>query len=318
MVGAVTYGPVIVFCLLTSIYLIWEWNFPSAKYIPEKKFNFEDFVVASQMQRADNNLDAEILIVGDSSSLMGVNPTIVEKNLDTKLRVESLAAIASIYPSGFLKLVENYLKKNDPPQILIIQINPVTLSDQPEWFQQKHRRWVEHNFRQSQSSLFDYPKRKFKSQMSKVVEYPLPNKYGEFYGWPTNLSKFFHSNNGTLVDPGPKIDWDDQPHYFAINTHYTTQFLQAARIINAIESPNVFLIFTPNILSKNSAETALTRSFSYSYAVRLLGLQEEDSLLLPETMADEFFISTHHLNKAGREEFSKILAEALNDWLGRE
>ncbi len=312
-------GSLIVFSTFYSVLFLWGWSDNIyRKYVPRKYARFEDIVVTEQIKRSNSNLIADILIVGDSSSLMGINPIEIEKKLNRSLKIQNLSTMAFVNPSTMINLVERFIKKNGFPEILILHFNPIVFNDNPGNIKNKdyqfYNDWIKTGFRKNKID-YEIPRLKFLDLVSNLIIYPLPKNYGIQYGWTEDFISYLHDHNGTLIDPGPNLRYSPEEHIFSINDYQMRELIKVKKLINNLGIENVYLAFTPNISIKMNNNSLETRKMTYSNSLKLLGLDENKKLNLPEVLDKQFYVSTHHLNKEGRELLTNYFAMSINEIL---
>ncbi len=293
---------------------LWSFIDPTMNVVTNRNANFEDLVVSTQIKRSEEIGTTDILLVGDSSSLMGVDVPYLFELLDGKYKIESLSTIANVSPKGHMKLIDNYYQRNGSPKIIIFQLNPITLADGPWVFAKKYEEWVLTGTEPLPFLFVRGRDKIFRDAIAKILQFPMRNEYASKYGWPINVVNFIRNNKGTMIDPGPTIKWDHNSHYFALNLPYMLKLLQSREYIQRIKAEYFFFAFTPNVGSKISPEMLQTRSLVYSFILDILGLDINRQLNLPAVLPDSKFISTHHLNEKGRRLYTEHLASAINNY----
>lgn len=297
--------------LLYAAATLWSIVNPTTHTVITRDASFEDIIIQAQIQRSHEIDKADVLIVGDSSALMGIDVLYLEKLLGSKRRIQSLATIANVSPKGHLKLVENYFLRHGAPEILILQLNPIALADSGEVFSKKYENWVLNDSEPLPSVFLRGPEKIYRDGLALFLKFPMRHEYAKRYGWPQDVLSYLYENKGSMVDPGPKIPWTHDPHYFTVGLPYLHKFMQVKTYLDEIQPKRTLLVFTPNIESKNSPMTSLTRRLTYDFLIKLLGLSPQDQLSVPEALPDDLFISTHHLNEEGRRVYTEALAKAL-------
>ena len=117
-------------CGLTlALYLACAFAFIQTSTFVTHSSNISQIISAYRFSHL-KGIDADILFVGDSTAVVGVNPEIVEKvtglsSYNVSLTVGSFIAVGNI-------LVDNYLKQNRPPRVIVLYIGPWTTPNRPE------------------------------------------------------------------------------------------------------------------------------------------------------------------------------------------
>lgn len=104
--------------LLSSILIVRSASFPKVSADPFLLFSDTPFTAKDQ--------DCDILIFGDSTAATGVDPLTVQER--TGLKTCNIAQSQSILAIMGTKPLDTFLRHNRPPQVLVLQFAPETLS----------------------------------------------------------------------------------------------------------------------------------------------------------------------------------------------
>ncbi len=93
-------------------------------YPPGAQPTYEQSIIQWQYNRAmsPDLADTDVLIIGDSSALMGIDPRVIEAR--TALRTESLALVAFAHVHGFADALDFYLGHQPPPRLVVLGMAP--------------------------------------------------------------------------------------------------------------------------------------------------------------------------------------------------
>lgn len=75
--------------------------------------------------------DCDVVIYGDSTALVGVEPKVIEQK--TGLKTCNLAEVAGVQVINGLMVLDTYLKNNRPPKYIIFNYAPENLTDPKRW-----------------------------------------------------------------------------------------------------------------------------------------------------------------------------------------
>lgn len=70
------------------------------------------------------HIDADIVFIGDSTSMFGIIPSVVERA--TGLKTYNLGVTIDAFACGEAFLLTHYLQHNHPPKYIVLHINPLT------------------------------------------------------------------------------------------------------------------------------------------------------------------------------------------------
>ena len=146
--------------------------------------------------------------------------------------------------------------------------------------------------------------------LGRLLPWPLPKEHGAFYGFTDDLARYLDSHQGSAVDPNR---FDPQSVRGSAEYRLARKWEAASRGFRAVLPKSVRLIvgITPAPASFVLPEHAVTcRRMLSEWG----GWLEADAVLLnmPFVLPDDLFASVTHLNAAGAERFTELLAEQLN------
>lgn len=111
-------------------------------YPPHRMPTFTESIIQWQIFEASNlNRRQEVLFLGDSSCLMGLQPNVVVR--ETGLETWNLGTISWIGVRGHTRVLETYLQENPPPHLLVYHVTLNTFGDaEPHEFHRDFKRRV--------------------------------------------------------------------------------------------------------------------------------------------------------------------------------
>jgi hypothetical protein len=75
------------------------------------------------------NMDADIVIFGDSTALVALDPAVMQPELH--LSVVNLSSLGSIFNVQLDDMLEHYLRYNKPPKLIVVGLSPWNLRQEP-------------------------------------------------------------------------------------------------------------------------------------------------------------------------------------------
>jgi hypothetical protein len=75
------------------------------------------------------NVNADVVIFGDSSGLVALDPSVMQPELH--LSVVNLSSLGSIFNVQLDDMLEHYLRYNKPPKLIIVSLSPWNLRQEP-------------------------------------------------------------------------------------------------------------------------------------------------------------------------------------------
>ena len=291
---------------LVLLGLAWAWDRRQPLENPNVS---ESVIVAAQIARARTIPAADVLILGDSSALMGVDAGALGRQLGR--RVESLATLAWVGPAGYARLIDEYAARH-PLTTLVLLFHPGALSITEAAFENYgYEREVLGTPQRTGRSVFDAARYSlYVHTIMRAVVLPLPGVYGKEYGWPDGLAARLRDHHGSLVDPN--VLKEDVTAPFAIDSPFAARLPALRDAIGAAKPSHVYLALTPIAGTRLSPEIVADRlAVSTTLATRL-GLSPGDALLpLPASLPKELFATWTHLSAAGQTRYTDELSALL-------
>lgn len=176
-------------------------------YLSGVQPSFDASVLHWQIERL-RHLDepAEALIIGDSSALIGLDPAVLREQ--TGLRTEGIATIAHLGVSGQADLLQTYLDRLAPPQVVIAQFGDWSLAtsdadaDRMGW-RAAVRAWI---------GLDDRPVARWPShRLRPAARQLLGGGWHQAGARDAAVAEELRRTRGHVDDPLPLQDWSDAP-----------------------------------------------------------------------------------------------------------
>lgn len=286
--------------------------------------NVDYQIVKAQMRRLTELTDGDIAILGDSSALMGIDPAILEKSLGRG--VESYATLGYVGPQGYAHMLDLLAARPGSVRNVLLVFHPIQFHREQfmeVWIPLLHN-W---NTRQVASPTLA-PLELARSLANRHLVYsPLPGTYAAYYGSPENFVRTIHENKGSAIDPGTGLrqrrleDVENSPSQGYANidlgildiTDLYRQSLEHLReSIASLGPEKVYLVLGPLPLG-NDAQAQQRIIGSLREVAQRLGLPPAH-VILPSrsfTLDNRYFSSTTHLNRHGKQAYTKALAQDL-------
>lgn len=313
-----------------------------------------DCILRSQLQRLKQNRPEDIIILGDSSGLMGINPQQLSRA--TKLDVAGYCTIAYAGPASYADMLDYIVSRGQRPQKVILALHPAEFDRQQDWEQ-----WTV--FVHEQLFMGDHniliPKRPQAARQliqANLVYSPMPRAFGLYYGSLRNLSDAIYETAGSAVDPTNPLPFYTNIHRPVISPLSFNQahekflapeeneektlppplaFLrrQSASMLysptqryydalvplkDAIErygKKDVVIVWTPMIIRTKEQFNDVVSTIKETH--RILDLDINSSAICDYLFAlpQELFSSSTHLNILGREMFTEALSKKIPEFL---
>ncbi len=272
-------------------------------------------IIGAQIERADTLPgDVEVLVVGDSSGLMGVDPSALGAGLGGA-RVESLATLGYVGPRGYAALIERILRRGGHPARVILTLQETSLSRRQHW--ERYARLVDTGIvgPAPPSQLFAGVRARLLSIADLVLFLPMPGQFGDFYGNTAGIGKYMREHHGSAIDPNGPLPAvappDAGPQLAEINDLFRTALPRLGRAVAAIGTARVRLVLMPQVDWSLTDAARASRAAACDEVERALRLDSGRRLALPEGLPGPMFASSTHLSPAGRQYYTKVLAEVL-------
>ena len=311
-VVALLVGLLVAFFLMTQEPL--EPAYPSVDHL----------IVDTQLERLREREPADLILLGDSSCLMGIKAPQLAVQLN--LEIENYCTIGYVGPAGYAAMLNDIKPGRRHRHWIVVALNPAQFVRQASW-----ESWVGYVATGSQRRIRHTPTVKDafdagrRSVNSLLAYEPLPGMFALYYGGTASVQAELRNSRGSMLDPGYGLRFAslqalegsaDRPNLGSIAELTPNQaFIDALRSlqlsVTRFGRRDVFLLITPvpeGVLdSRGVAELNAARK-----AIGLtLGLTPENVLDMPLQLPAVYFSSQTHLNRWGRIRYTEYLAEVL-------
>jgi hypothetical protein len=273
----------------------------------------DDIVFRAQAERALRISRFDLLVVGDSSGLTGVDPTWLGQLMGR--RVEILSTMAVVGPVGHSLLATRALPRGAPEASIVFSMNALGVQQDgktfPKWeglldATRQRERLVE-----QPAAIRDWG---FKFASEQVFHLPLPGSYGRAYGWPRDLVEHVEREHGSMADPNRLTQCPDTPIHFKLSAAVTHGLGQFREALSRFPGLRLELLVTPSPAPCVSADFEGERARALADVLPVLGLTEDEVLSTPHVLPIEMFATATHLNPLGRARLTQAMASSM--WPG--
>lgn len=345
---AIIWRPTLVFLFLVIGIMVFQSLMPVTFRKDSEAPEDVQIILRQQFYRAGNGEKANVLFLGDSSGLMGINYSALQEKIGVS--VKSLCAIGYLGPAGYGKLLLRHVESASKPDYVVLVLSPGSFHRDITW-----EYWVKFLDTLVSEEVTPPPllpgglKENIFTTISTVqnivqngllgpwIFKAARGQFGVFYGTYWNYANAVKTN-GCLIDPGaglqpsfshPKINpisdsfpgmtAKDMPILTSKHPESATQLLlEACKRLRSdieragIDKSRVFLVITPYLKGSGlDAEFQEHRMRAVAGILNELGLQKNAIVQLPMSLDASEFSTATHLNRWGREVFTQILSEAL-------
>ncbi len=276
-------------------------------------------IIDQQMARSHRPLDAELLVVGDSSGLLGLDPLAVERELG--VRTEMLNVIGPVRGPGFVRLLENALAAGTRPRMVLFLIQPFTLLHPPGHSHDSLMqavltdRWSPIAWDEGVRRVGDL------ALLGGLFEEPIAGPFGAEYGNVAELRRSLDVGHGGLLHPGPPLLAPPGTHGVVDYVLYPVareDLRQAGEMLRRLGGPPVFIGFGATAESLSFEQQPGGRRAMLDEVRGLLGLPEGRVLDLPAVLPDAEMVDPMHVGRQGRVRFTERALPALRAALDGE
>lgn len=278
-------------------------------------------IVYEQMVRTTATGDRDVVFVGDSSCLMGIDFAKLDRLYGG--HTASFCSIAYLGPRGYAKLLNRYFAQGHSASAIVIALHPVQFKRDPGW-----NKWI--SFVDNDGPARD--RRKWwlalrtieTNALGKVVYSPLSGTWGNFYGSPASLRNMVRDTGGaidagtglvdiealrTLAQP---VQHAKEPFDYTPNDEFYSALDELADTLRRFNTEKVYLMITPiyeSVFFGTAPEGF--RQIRNDIAHRL-GIPVNNILDLPPAMHNGAHATLTHLNAYGRDMYTDLVAAELS------
>ncbi len=300
--------------------------------------DLETIIVEQQIRRAKTIREADVLVIGDSSALMGVDAPLLERSLNVG-RVENLATLGWVGPRGYSHLLELYFRRGLHAKAVVLLMHGMSL-DRP---QTQWNNWEEMVLNEdipaiSAGNLMKEIRSGLSGQFFDwAFAPPMPGAWGRFYGTQIELAGAIAKNNGSIFQPllqmSPETNrWDEERGAknggaqiptssdlsYRLSPFAALGLREFADVVARADVPHVLFGITPTYLSTKTTRAVAENSRVAKDVEHLMHESLGKRVVLLELepfRPDEYFASNTHMNSLGRDHFTHDLARILDPML---
>lgn len=164
--------------------------------------NVDIQIVRAQMRRLVSTHNRAIIILGDSSALMGIDPSILQQKLGKP--IESYATLGVVGPEGYAYMLDLLSAEKSSIEYVLLVLHPVQFHRE-----QYMEVWIPLLKDWNKTASLD-PNRApldfVRGIANRYLVYsPLPGHYSLYYGSPEKFVGMINDNKGSAIDPGAGI-----------------------------------------------------------------------------------------------------------------
>lgn len=272
-------------------------------------------ILDEQMRRSHDRPYADILLVGDSSGLHGVDPLALEQDLAGP-RVDSLSAIGPARPPGYAELLANHLEHTEAPRVVVLVLHPMGLMH-----------GLERHKRSEMNAILSgaWPAQSFAEEAAKglnfhlfrgVLEEPFGGHHGRRYGNGRAMRRALRAGRGAFPHsaPGGGVGHESASADIEYEIHpQSRRHLAEMRTrLGDLEALGVYVALAPGPASIEGAASRASRERVLAAVLEILGLPPERALRIVATLPTAEFADFTHPSDAGRARLTRSLAQALS------
>lgn len=277
-------------------------------------------IVDEQIARSRTIGATDVLILGDSSGLTGIDPEVVSRRLGGR-SVEMLSVIGPVRPPGYARLLRNYLDRGLPLEAAIFVLHPFALMHRFDEAKATELAAVLSGRWPSDGAIGDLRRAINRYVFGGLLETPLPGSSGAFYGNDRELRAYLERTHGSFIHPGTPMHAHDVPVPAKIDYRLGEDGRTSVEHMRAVLGPAlatapIYLAFAPVPASIAGETEAGSRERLLRQVVQLLGLPPERALLLPPALPDDLMVDPTHASARGRASYSAHVAPLLAKKLG--
>ncbi len=276
-------------------------------------------VLAHQSRACRSGPLARVVLVGDSTCLVGVDARELSRRLPGQPRVLSLALFMWLGLDVYGEEVAEFASTHpNEPQAVVLLVTPVKLASACPPGSSRPWDEIHHGPRQDNNSKrnnFLGAQMLREDLFSRVLAAPLHGSGAGFYGFVPEIERYMTEHDGSIVSPGnlaprrpsPGLD---APYKLAPELELETRAFRAG-----LPSGTKLLIgLTPHPMV---CDRAIERQRSIDLLQRWNRWMGADVVLtnLPVVLPDGCFGPGNHLNEIGQKKFTATLAHELARWL---
>ena len=301
---------------LVAVVTIWQRHSPAA--FPPHRGQVENEVIHTQVERAATiATDPDVLLIGDSSGLMGIDAELLGELLGGA-RVESLNMIGFVGPRGFAAVLERFLARGGSVRRLLVVFHGQSLNRPISW-----RGWERVVIQGTWKVVppdhwFAGVRARLLATAEPILYVPLDGRLGDYYGSASALGAYIRAHHGSALEPGVRLEGArmalSQLHPGFV---LTEEFLDGVDVIKGpiedLGRARTRLILMPDPDVYDSEDVLRLRYEAERTMQNRLGLDPALHIETPAFMTYKDFATATHLNPTGRASFTHLLAGKLRE-----
>jgi hypothetical protein len=317
----------LVCAVLMAVTLLFYTGLPVAVKMDMLENSVDHVIVWQQYQRAENSVNADVLFLGDSSCLMGIDFITLQAELKPR-SVRSLCSIAYVGPAGYGKMLRKHVQSATTSEYLVLFFHPANFNRDIT-----AESWIDILESMDHKEI---PAKSFLETITLTIQnglfgpwlfHAMPGKMGVYYGTVWNFARDVRVY-GHAIDPGTGLNTQtytlqnsQQPFQYAPSTksEYAINdlFIESLGklsqdiIASGVNPDRIYLAIAPVPYSSHSRLFENDRSSAISTIINTLQIGQDQVLPLPISLANEIFSSATHLNRWGNQAYSMLLADVL-------
>lgn len=290
------------------------------QFLPEPAISsYPDLTMLAHQARASRQHDdAQIVLLGDSTCLMGIDAVRLSAWLPGQPSVLNLSLISGLSLNTYGKALAEFAATNPgKPATAILLLSPGKLNspssaenESAVWENLAHPGSSQQHVSTDNDSLVT-PIRSLlrENLLSHLLDTPLNGNGAEYFGFASRIDQYLADHRGSLVDFG---NYTPPKRRQRTTYQLAPAFAPECRAFRAQVPAGTRLIIglTPGARSTGSRDDWARRNEvlnAWNSAIHA------DRVLtnLPTTLPDSYFSATGHLNETGQREFTRLVAEEL-------
>jgi hypothetical protein len=295
----------------------------------------ESIIVAEQLERARSIPETDVLIVGDSSALMGVDASLLGRRLGG-MSVENLSTLAWVGPRGYAHLLQMYFRRGLQAKAVVLLMHEAAMNrPSAGWDNWEQVVLTEHAPSNEERNPLLALRTALNSVLfGRVFAPPMPGLWGKFYGSQYEVRSAIRNYHGSLHEPygetpadsgrwgfleepahGGSISLPDPSFVFRLSPAAELRLREFGNSLSGLPFGRLYFGITPTYLSYKAPFTMTGHREADREADSILK-RALDARFTPLDLEpfrpNEYFASYTHLNILGRRYFTSELAATLS------
>jgi hypothetical protein len=300
--------------LLLAAAGLWQHWRPVA--FPRRYGGVDREVIRAQLDRVETiPTELGVLLVGDSSGLMGIDPEMLQASLGVE--TESLNTLGYVGPRGYASLLDRFRARGGTASRLVLVLHPSSLMRKPVWLAWERMTISGALDPNPPADLVQGTRARLLSIAEPVLYFPLYGPLGDFYGNAPALGAFIRAHKGAAIEPGGPLGevalvpgGNDR---LEVNETFLETLPALAEAVDRFGPDQTRLVLMPQPDWFAGADLDRQAGEIRTRLERELHLDPARRLETPATMPAALFGTPTHLSPVGRAEFTRLLAERLAD-----